>query len=288
MDITRTSDGSIAEHAGGSPLNVAVTMARQGIDTTVATQVGDDRLGRIIRDHLDRSGVTLAEVGRARPTGSATATLDSGGAATYEFDLLWDPEQLPDPSGFDVVHVGSLGAWMGPGATVVADLARRAHASGQALSFDPNVRPALAPPTHVLRERVLDLVAHSRFVKLSDEDAAGLTDETGDPRSVLRDLAGRGPVLAALTRGGESTLLCSADQWVEVPSPPVDVIDTIGAGDTWMGALVAELLLRGWIDRTSFDSRELRELGEVAGTAAAVTVSRPGADPPWRGEQTPD
>ncbi|MBA4609208.1 carbohydrate kinase [Aeromicrobium sp. Marseille-Q0843] len=287
VDVTRKPDGSVAEHPGGSPLNVAVTMARQGIDTTLAAQVGDDHFGSLVRAHLERSGVTLDGTGSSVPTASATATLDEGGAATYEFDLHWDPESLPDPADFDLVHVGSIGAWMAPGADAVADLVRRAHASGQPVGFDPNVRPALAPSIPVLRQRVFDLARLSRFVKLSDEDAEVLADGHGDPLSVLRELATHGPVLAALTRGGESAVLRSGDTEVEVQVPQVEVADTIGAGDTWMGTLLTELLLRGWTDRTAFTAEELRELGKAAVAAAAITVSRPGADPPWRGERLP-
>ncbi|MCL3836482.1 carbohydrate kinase family protein [Aeromicrobium duanguangcaii] len=283
VDVTRMPDGTVAEHAGGSPLNVAVTMARQGIDTTLAAQVGDDRFGDLIRAHLDRSGVTLLDAGPSGPTGSATATIDAGGAATYEFDLRWAPDRLPDPADFDLVHVGSIGAWLEPGANAVADLVRRAHDEGQAVGFDPNVRPTLGPPVPVLRERVLDLASSSRFVKLSDEDASVLA-EGGSPESVLRILAAEGPALAAMTRGGASAVLRSGDHEVEVPVPQVAVADTIGAGDTWMGTLLAELLLRGWVDRTGFGADELRELGEVAVRASAITVSRPGADPPWRDE----
>lgn len=284
MDVTRKPGGTVAEHPGGSPLNVAVTLARRGIDTTLAAQVGEDHFGSLIRAHLERSGVSLDGTGSSAPTASATATLDAGGAATYEFDLHWDPESLPDPADFDVVHVGSIGAWMAPGADAVTELVQRAHAHGQGVGFDPNVRPALAPSVPVLRQRVLDLAALSRFVKLSDEDAEVLADGGGDPLSVLRELAAHGPALAALTRGGASALLRSGGEEVEVQVPEVEVADTIGAGDTFMGTLLAEVLLRGWTDRTSFSTDELRELGDAAVTAAAITVSRPGADPPWRDE----
>jgi len=226
---------------------------------------------------------TSSHRGEQGSSPSATATIDAGGAATYEFDLHWAPEQLPDPAEFDLVHVGSIGAWMEPGANAVADLVRRAHDQGRAVGFDPNVRPTLGPPVPVLRQRVLDLASHSRFVKLSDEDASALADG-GSPESVLRSLAAAGPALAAMTRGGASAVLRSGDHEVEVPVPKVTVADTIGAGDTWMGTLLAELLRRGWVDRTGFDADELQELGEVAVRASAITVSRPGADPPWRDE----
>jgi fructokinase len=284
VDVTRRADGSVVEHPGGSPLNVAVTLGRSGIDTTLGSQVGDDRFGALVRAHLTASGVKLVDAGPPGRTASATATLDSDGAASYEFDLHWDPAELPDPSDFDVVHVGSIGAWMPPGSAAVADLVRRAAALGVAVSFDPNLRPSLAPEREPLRQQVLDIAGHSRFVKLSDEDAAVLVGDDRDPEETLLELASRGPGLVALTRGGRPAVLRSGEHRVEVAAPRITVVDTIGAGDTWMGALLGALLLRGWAGRTSFAPEELRALGEVAVTSAAITCSRPGADPPWHGE----
>lgn len=284
VDVTRGLNGSVAEHVGGSPLSVAVAMSRQGIDTTLASQVGDDRFGARIREHLAASKVTLLDAGPDRPTSSATAILDSQGAASYDFRLHWDPARLPDPSGFDLVHVGSVGAWMPPGSAAVAGLVRRAHDCGVAVGFDPNVRPSLAPAHEPLRRQVLDIAMHSRIVKLSDEDAAVLVDDETDPEELLLELMSGAAALGALTRGGKPAVLRSERHRVEVASPPVAVVDTIGAGDTWMGALLSGLLVRGWGERTSFQPDELRALGEVAATAAAIACSRPGADPPWLGE----
>jgi len=283
VDVTLTPDGAVSEHPGGAPLNVAVTMSRQGIDTTLATHVGSDHYGNLIRAHLAESRVTLANASPELPTASATATIGTDGAATYAFDLHWDPDPLPDPGDFDLVHVGSIGTWLAPGADAVADLVLTAHANGQPVGFDPNIRPALTPSWPELRDRVLQLAGMSRFVKLSDEDAEALSDGT-DPLAVLHDLATRGAALAALTRGGDFVTLVSGVERVDVPVPRVRVADTIGAGDTWMGTLLAELLRRGWQDRTSFTADELRELGEACAQASAITVSRPGADPPWLNE----
>lgn len=287
VDVTRRADGSVAEHPGGSPLNVAVTMARVGIDTTLVSQVGDDEFGSLIRAHLDDSGVALFSAGPPGPTASATATLDASGAATYDFDLRWDPARLPEPTDFDLLHVGSIGSWMPPGSRAVADLVRRASSGGTAVGFDPNIRLTLAPDVDRLRTQVLDLAGHSRFLKLSDEDAEVLAQDGASPHDVLADLAGRGPALVALTQGGRSALLRSGEHEVELQVPRVDVVDSIGAGDTWMGTLLAELLTRGWAGRTAFEPTELQALGEAAVEASAITVSRPGADPPWRHERPP-
>ena len=284
VDVTRRADGSVAEHPGGSPMNVAVAMSRLGVDTTLASQVGDDRFGALVRAHLSASGVTLVDAGPPGPTASATATLNADGAATYEFDLSWDPAQLPDPSGFDLVHVGSIGAWMAPGSAAVADFVREAAARKSAVAFDPNIRLSLSPGCDALRQQILHIAGYSRFLKLSDEDAAVLCGDGADPEDALLELADQGPALLALTRGGQPTVLRSAGHRVEVSPPHVTVVDTIGAGDSWMGALLAGLLERGWAGRDTFDADDLRLLGERAATAAAITCSRAGANPPWRGE----
>jgi fructokinase len=284
VDVTRRVDGTVAEHPGGSPLNVAVTLARLGVPTCLAAQVGDDRLGALVRAHLEASGVTLLDVGGSGPTASATATLDADGAATYDFDLRWDPASLPDPAGFDVVHVGSIGSWTAPGAAAVAALAGQAQAAGVPVAFDPNVRPSLTPERDVLREHVLGLAALSRFVKLSDEDAAVLLPPDADPEAALDLLAAEGARLVALTRGGHPAVLRSGGVRVEVPVPGTPVVDTIGAGDTWMGAMLAGLLQRGWTGRPSYGSEQLTAVGRHAVAAAAITCSRPGADPPWADE----
>jgi fructokinase len=246
--------------------------------------VGDDRLGALVREHVAASGVQLLDAGPPGATASATATLDPDGAASYEFDLRWDPADLPAPNGYDLVHVGSIGAWMPPGSAAVAELTRRAFALGLPVGFDPNVRPSLAPPQDELRRRVLDITGNARIVKLSDEDAAALVGADADPEQSIRELAGQGPILAALTRGGRPSVLRSGEHRVEVATPQTTVVDTIGAGDTWMGALLAELLHRDWAGRACFEPDELRVLGEVAAVAAAINCSRPGADPPWQHE----
>lgn len=283
VDVTQSVDGSIAEHPGGSPLNVAVAMARLGVRVTLAAEVGHDPHGEIVREHLRGSGVELLDVGTGR-TASATAYLRSDGSATYDFDLHWDPRGLPDPAAYSLVHVGSIGAWMAPGSDAVADLVAAAAAAGVPVGFDPNLRPTLTPPAAQLREQVDRIVAHARVVKLSDEDAAGLLPAGHPPEEALEQLSDAGPSLVAMTRGSASTVLRSGDVSVECPARAVQVADTIGAGDTWMGALLVALLRRGWSGRDRFEADELTRMGGVAAHAASITCARPGADPPWSRE----
>src|SRR5919109_446277 len=98
VDITYAPGRATTELPGGSPMNVAVGLARLGIPTTLAAQIGDDAAGHSIRRHLTDSGVRLEALGPIGPTATATARLDESGHATYEFDLRWDPAELPDPA----------------------------------------------------------------------------------------------------------------------------------------------------------------------------------------------
>jgi fructokinase len=281
VDITHAPGRAAAELPGGSPLNVAVGLARLGVSTTLAAQVGDDAAGHAIRRHLADSGVRLEALGPIGSTATATARLDETGHATYEFDLRWDPVELPDPDPYALVHVGSIGSWMPPGADAVADLATAARAAGVPVSFDPNVRPALAPDLEAVRQRIRALATAATIVKLSDEDAATLDGDAGE---VVDDLAGLGPSLVAMTRGSAGSQLRSGPTRVDIDAGPVTVADTIGAGDAWMAGLLAGVVSEGWPTRASYSADELDWLGRLADTTAAITCSRPGADPPWRHE----
>lgn len=287
VDLTESPTGLVEAHPGGSPLNVAVGMARLGVSTTLAAQVGDDEYGDLVRDHVDASEVDLRSLPPHRAeTSIAQATLDAAGVASYRFDLEWDPDEMPTPEDFDLVHTGSIGATLAPGADAVAALVAQAHAAGVPVSYDPNVRPAITPDLADVRARVDWLVAHASYVKLSDEDARTLRPDL-DPLAYAAAIADAGPRLVVVTRGGDGVTLLSGDTTVEVAAQRVPVADTIGAGDSFMAALLAGLVVRGWLDRRAYDVEALEWLGTLAAQAAAITCSRPGADPPWRKELLP-
>ncbi len=279
----RTTRG---EHPGGSPLTVAVGLARLGLATTLAAQVGDDVRGEAVSRHLAHSGVELLRLPPVRRTSTATARIRPGGFATYDFDLTWDPATLPDPRDFALVHVGSIGATLAPGADAVADLVTAAGQVDVPVSFDPNVRPTITPDLDDVRRRVRDLARASTLVKLSDEDAGLLHPRAGVDR-VAADLAALpGVRLAVVTRGRAGLVLRSSAHHVAVPPASDDVVDTIGAGDTVTAALLAGLLSARLLDPGAdrLGPGALGWLGRLAATAAAVCCSRPGADPPWLAE----
>jgi len=276
---------SRSEHTGGSPLNVAVALARLGVSTTLAAQVGDDARGGQIEAHLGASGVDLIRLPPTRRTSTATARIGADGEADYEFDLTWDPSELPGPEGFDAVHIGSIGAALAPGADAVASLVFSAAAAGVPVSLDPNVRPQITPRLGDVRLRIEVLEAGATVIKLSDEDAALLRPGLPLDR-VVTDLAGAGRAqLAVLTKGSGGLLLSTGEGTVLVPAPQTRVVDTIGAGDTVTAALLAGLLSRGLpVPDGAIPDADAVAVGLLAVGAAAVTCARPGADPPWRHE----
>lgn len=282
IDVTATPDATTIR-PGGSPLNIAAGSARLGMSTVLATQIGDDEAGDLVRDHLDTADVDVRSLPPHRAdTSVARATIDSAGHATYDFDLAWDPTELPPPSAFECVHIGSIGATLAPGADAVAALAVAAADAGVAVTFDPNVRLTITPDIDDVRRRVDELAALATVIKLSDEDADTLYPDTADVLGLLT-CSGR-TRLAVMTRGGRSVLLQSTDARVEVTPPAVEVVDTIGAGDSFMSALVWALTERDLLNQRDLGPATLAEVGAVAARAAAITCTRAGADPPTRDE----
>jgi fructokinase len=289
VDVVVRSDGAVSEHPGGSPLNVAIGLARLGRETHLLTRLGQDERGRSVLRHLEGSGVRLVE-GSVLPvtTATAAATLAPDGSATYEFDLHWELGEATLPDAPVAVHTGSIAAVLEPGASAVEKVVRD-HRDQATVSYDPNARPLLMGDAADVRDRVEDLVAVSDLVKVSDEDAAWLSPDESVEELATRWL-GLGPSVVVLTSGAAGMLgLCRAGR-VEVPAPRVDVADTVGAGDSAMAALLDGLWLQGLLGApargalASVSTQGLETVVRHAARAAAITVSRPGADPPTRAE----
>lgn len=289
IDIVRRASGGAVEYPGGSAANVAVALARLDHRVRFVTAWGDDARGRVLAEHLESAGIELAADPRVlERTATAVATIGADGSASYEFDLAWlvpSVELDPPPR---ALHACSLGAVLQPGADAVRALVERlrAHAT---ISYDINARPAVTgtgPDVVALVER---MVALSDLVKASDEDLEHLY-----PGRSLLTAAGHlrslGPAAVVVTRGGDGATWCGAGEPIEVPSVPVSVADTIGAGDTFGAALLDALAARGLLGADRRDrlralpAEDVRGVLAHAARAAAITVSRPGADPPHRHE----
>ncbi|MDV3295793.1 MAG: carbohydrate kinase [Brachybacterium paraconglomeratum] len=290
-DIVVDADGGRREHPGGSPLNVAVALSRLGHDAHLLTAIGDDARGDAIRAHLDESGVQLTPASvRPGRTSTAEAVLDAHGAATYTFDLTWDPDTAGLPEAPDAVHTSSIAAVLEPGATTLSALLRSARGSST-ISYDPNARPTLMGAPEDVRARIEENIALSDVVKASDEDVAWLygTEDVEDVAASWRDL---GPSLTVLTRGGDGAVAFSASGRVQVAPVQVEVVDTVGAGDTFSAGILDALAAKGLLgaDRremlAAIPSDDLATVLRRAAALSAITVSRAGANPPWSHELT--
>jgi len=293
-------DGSpiLVEHPGGSPMNIAYGAARLGLPSILLTAIGPDARGAAIAEHLEAAGVEIAPASfREEETSSATAHIQPDGSARYDFDLRWSlPPDLVVPAA-DIVHVGSIAAFLEPGGTSVLALVRELAASDHppVITFDPNMRPSIVTDHASALVRFEELAAGTTVLKLSDEDAEWLYPDASVDEAIDRILA-LGPALVAVTRGGDGAVLATAADRVQVPGVSVEVADTIGAGDSFMSALIyqlAQLLdtdaaTRADIaDASVLATPVIEAIGAFAVACAGITVSRPGANPPALDELPP-
>jgi fructokinase len=246
---------------------------------SLAARISRDPFGARIREHLAASGVDLT-ASRAvdDPTTLAVATLDEAGRARYSFywqgtaDWQWTVADLPAPDArVRAVVVGSLAVALPPGGDEVV---RWATGYGRPVVLDPNVRPMLLGDRDAYRARLDPLVAASTVVKVSDEDLEW-THPGQDPIEVAQSWA---RPLTVVTRGPDGAVaVLDGGEPVRVAGRSVDVVDTVGAGDSFTGGLLSVL---------DFDdlAGSIRSALERAVQVSAITCSRPGADPPWQGE----
>ncbi|WP_147918158.1 carbohydrate kinase family protein [Ruania zhangjianzhongii] len=290
VDVVHAADGTVTDYPGGSPANVALGLARLDRMAELAAWFGTDERGRLVRDHLEASGVQLVPGSdHAERTSTAVATLAGDGGATYTFDLTSQvPEVVLDDS-IAVLHTGSIAATLPSSADAIAELceAAREHAT---ISYDPNARPTIMGAADQVRPRIEALVAAADVVKVSDEDVAWLYPGQ-DVTAAVRHWAATGPALVVLTRGGEESFaVTSAGVEVTVPSPQVAVVDTVGAGDSFMAGLLDGLWSAGLLGAGhrellhQIDAQTTRDAMAHAARIAAIVVSRAGANPPTRRE----
>ncbi len=288
VDVFTDADGVTTETAGGSPLNVAVGLARLDVEATLLTQLADDDRGAVLVRHVGDSGAAIV----AAPTSSgrtsvAHAHLDATGAARYDFDIDWSlpRQELPRCRG---LHVGSLGTVLEPGRESVLDLVDQAVARGLLVSYDLNVRESFVSDRAAAWESARQLAHRCSVVKLSDEDALVLAPHQSPEETSLELLDETPGRLVLLTRGRDGAAAYAVGMSVEVTPRPTRVVDTVGAGDAFMAGTLARLHDIGCLDdvaglgRLGADDLELLIGGAVE--VAAITCERRGANPPTRAE----
>ncbi|MFJ7343335.1 carbohydrate kinase [Streptomyces sp. NPDC101110] len=289
IDLVPQGTGALAAlrpALGGGPYNTAVALGRLGSPTAFCSRVSSDAFGQALLDGLSETGVDVSSVQRGtEPTTLAVATVGADGSAAYSFyvdgtaDRLFQaPSALP--SGTRAVSFGTCSLVLEPGASAYEEMMRRAAAEGVFTALDPNIRPGLIPDADAYRARFKSWLPSVSLLKLSAEDAEWLGGTPGEWLAA-------GPDAVVITRGGDGLTAFTADGEYAVPGERVEVVDTIGAGDTVNAALLHGLAVRG-----ALSTRGLAGLGRggwtelltFAARAAAITCSRAGAEPPYAHE----
>ncbi|MBB4932566.1 fructokinase [Lipingzhangella halophila] len=295
IDLINVDSGTYRAVPGGAAANTAVALARLGTPVSLLARFGDDRFGRDLREYTGSRGVDLRHsVAAPEPTTLSVATLDEVGRAEYGFyvngtaDWQWVPDELPDPVGGGVtaIHAGSLAMALRPGAPVI-ETWLSAQRERVTVSFDPNIRPALAGPHDVEVRRIERQVGLADVVKVSDEDLAWLYPEREVEES-LRSWGTLGPSLVVLTQGARPTVALRAG------APPLlvhrrptrtEVTDTVGAGDAFAAGVLDALSQIGALGGAarphlaSLDEAAVAACLDHAHLVAARVCARPGADP---------
>lgn len=278
---------------GGSCLNVAVAMARLGAPAGLVGGVSTDLFGAMIAAHAEASNVDLRHAVRSGDETTLAFVRFIDGEPHYAFydettaarHWIHVAGSIPFET-VDAVHVGSTTLVAGSSAAqalALVDEARRATT----VSFDPNCRPALVKDKADYVARMEVFAARANIVRMSDVDFAFLYGDTAYDEKASALLAG-GAGLVVLTRGAEGVVAWHDKAGrIEVTAPKIQLVDTIGAGDSFQGALLAALRELGRIEASALaemEADELRRVLSFAVTCAAITCGRVGADPPWRAE----
>lgn len=293
----RDDPATFHAHAGGSPFNVAITLGRLGEQVALAARSGRDAFGAMLEAKARDSGVSFARWQVvAEPTTLAVAGLDPDGRAQYDFyldstaGLGWDDSVADLVSGDDpdVLHLGSIASWRPPSAAVLQALQHRLHARGSTLiSYDPNVRPALIGDRDAVRASIERCVGAAHLIKASDEDVEFLYP--GTPlEQVARAWCELGATLVVVTLGADGAVALGAHgEITRRPGRSITVADTVGAGDSFAGGLLAALGAEGLARPGALAGATAAQLGSALGEAVAVsamTCARAGANPPTRAE----
>lgn len=287
--VGETADGALRVEAriGGSPLNVAIGLARLGAPSALLAGVSRDMLGARLAAHLRSEGVDDRFLRRTdRLSTISLVGLSESGEPAYAFygegaaDRAISPDDLPAiPEEVDIIHLGSYALVVEPMADALAALVDRA--AGRFLSLDPNVRPTVEPRLDRWRTRIDALRRRADLVKVSREDLAHL-HPGADAVEIAAAWSEEGPDLVVLTDGARGAIGFRGGQAIPVPAAPVAVVDTVGAGDAFQAALLAQIWSRG-LRRGGVrdaDPAQIEAMLAYAATAAGLTCARRGADPP--------
>ena len=297
IDLVVSPGGQVDARPGGSPYNAARSLARLGAETTFLGRLARDGLGSLLRDRLTGEGATIGvPEPSSRPSTLAVATLDQAGSADYAFyldgtagaDLDYEALKKALPADAAVLHVGDLGLVMEPIGAAIERLVVNDVPADTLVLLDPNCRPSAITDDDAYRRRIGVIARRADIVKASTEDLAYLYPGAS-PEQAARTLLDGGSSLVLVTDGPRPARAFLTDSVLDEAVPNVTVEDTIGAGDAFGGGFLAWWTAHG-LGRADL-RRANKHRGDLVGqalkaavAAAALTCTRPGAEPPTLAE----
>jgi fructokinase len=291
-DLVDSGGDSLSAHPGGGPFNAARTIGRLEGPVAYLGRLSTDRFGTRMAGILAEDGVRLDAVVRTDdPTTLAVAEFDAQGNASYRF--YTEGTSAPGlstqvaldalPANVEALLVGTLGLVLEPMATALEAVVERL-AGAALVAIDVNCRPWVIDDPDGYRRRLARLLRHTDLLKVSEEDIGWLAPGRAAVEATRALLADGGPTVAVLTCGGEGAVVVTPDEEVPVPPPPAKVVDTIGAGDAFIGGFLARWHERGLGREALSDLETTTEATRFACLVAGRTVERAGASPPRRSE----
>lgn len=290
----RTAEGATAYQpfCGGSVYNTAIALGRLGVPVGLYTGLSTDFFGDMLQEGLKASRVSLGYTKLwDKPSTLAFVKLTNGHARYSFFDdnsagRMLAKRDLPKlEKKVKALHFGSISLIPEPGGETLESLLKR-EAKSRVISLDPNIRPGMIKDRRAHLARLHRMIALADIVKVSDEDVAWMTGKD-DLKAAAKKWLKLGAKIVVVTRGGEGVTAFTGAYSLNEPARKVKVADTVGAGDTFTAALLAALRAAKLLDKKKLAAISQADLGAAlafAARAAAVTCSRPGADPPWAKE----
>jgi fructokinase len=289
---TTLGEKGFAPYAGGAVFNTGIALGRLGVPAAFFTGLSDDMMGDILRDTLRTSHVDFSYCATlSRPTTIAFVKL-VGGHASYAFydentaGRMITEADLPQlGEDCEALHFGAISLIPEPCGSTYEALLLREH-DKRVISLDPNIRPGFIKDKAAHMARIRRMAALSDIVKFSDEDLAWFGLD-GDEDTLARHWLHHGAKLVVVTRGAEGAVGYTASHRVEVPSEKVTVVDTVGAGDTFDAGVLASLKMQNLLTKSQVAKLTQDQIAaalSLGAKAAAVTVSRAGANPPFAHE----
>jgi fructokinase len=293
IDFKSTGELAFQGFVGGSSLNVATASARLGQTTTFLTQISTDLFGTRLFEHMLKNKIDLSNVLKTDAHSTLAFVEERGGQAHYSFmgvgaaDTLYNPQPRPTlPASVQFMQFGSISLLTDPTSSSITEIVAN-HFDRLTVVFDPNCRPSLTPDLAGYKQKLQAWLKLAHLVKVSDQDLGWLEpDKTLE--QVAKDWLARGPKAVIVTRGEHGSVLFRAGKPnLEIETPKVKVIDTVGAGDTFTAALMVGLLEHGHEDSDQLETHSDETWLSVmrfAAVSAAINCTRAGANPPTRAE----